>query len=283
MRILLLLFTVIYCITAHSQTEPVQEVFDEIVVSSNRTENLLIDDYKNIEIITKEAIESAAVSSLFELLQSVAGLDVRERGVHGVQADLSLRGSTFEQVLVLINGIRMSDPQTGHHSAYIPVDLKDIERIEIVKGSAARIYGQNAFAGAINIITKEKIKNQASIGLQYGENNLYGLRASAQVQNGNSNHLLSLSRNNSDGYRFNSDYNIDNIFYQGNLKTNKVDYQLMGGFTNKRFGANGFYASPDFVDQYEKVQTSIVSLGAKYKFNKGFIQSRAYWRRNQDD
>jgi iron complex outermembrane receptor protein len=81
-------------------------------------------------------------------------MDIRRRGANGVQSDVSFRGSSFEQVLLLINGIRMNDSQTGHNSLNLPVDLGDVERIEVIKGPAARRFGQNAYAGAINIITK---------------------------------------------------------------------------------------------------------------------------------
>ena len=100
-----------------------------------------------------------------EALQNVAGLDIRQRGVHGIQADVSLRGGTFDQVLILINGVKMADPQTGHHALNIPLNMDNIERIEILKGPAARIYGANAFAGAINIVTRTPDKAFVNINL----------------------------------------------------------------------------------------------------------------------
>ena len=284
MRNIFLLFILLYSsFISFSQQDSLFQVFDEIIIQTNRSQIALTEESKNIEIITQEEIIASPANSTFELLQNVAGLDVRQRGIHGVQADLSMRGSTFEQVLLLINGIRMADPQTGHHSAYIPVDLEDIERIEIIKGSAARIFGQNAFAGAINIITKKKGPSSIRVGAQYGEHNLWGLRSSINLQKGNANHRFSASRSNSEGYQYNTDYNIDNLYYEGNIDKGLMKYNILAAFSNKRFGANGFYASPDFMDQYEKVQTSIVSAGASRSFKNGFLKSRLYWRRNQDD
>ena len=92
------------------------------------------------------------VHDLQDLLKFASAVDVRQRGNNGVQADISIRGSSFDQVLILLNGIQLNDPQTGHHNLNLPVSY-DIDRIEILEGPSARLYGPNAFAGAINIIT----------------------------------------------------------------------------------------------------------------------------------
>ena len=86
-------------------------------------------------------------------MKFAAGVDCRQRGVDGVQSDISIRGGTYDQVLVLLNGIPLNDPQTGHNTLNLPVDIESIQRIEILEGPGCRIYGPNAFSGAINIIT----------------------------------------------------------------------------------------------------------------------------------
>ncbi|HBX87582.1 MAG TPA: vitamin B12 receptor, partial [Marinilabiliaceae bacterium] len=88
------------------------------------------------------------------------GVDIRERGPLGMQADVSMRGGSFDQVMILLNGINISDPQTGHHGLNLPVDLESIERVEILRGPAARVYGPNAFDGAINFVTKSSSQNE---------------------------------------------------------------------------------------------------------------------------
>ena len=107
-----------------------------------------------LDVLTATQIAQLPVATVTEALQYVPGLDLRQRGPRGVQADLSIRGGSFEQVLVLVDGIKLTDPQTGHHTLNIPVPLENVERIEVLKGPGARLYGQNAFAGAINIVTK---------------------------------------------------------------------------------------------------------------------------------
>src|SRR5690606_15934137 len=115
-------------------------------------------------------IESLPVQSVNELLSYVAGVDVRQRGPWGSQADISIDGGTFEQVTYLINGIKMNDPQSGHNSMNIPIPINAIERIEVLRGSAARVYGVNSLTGAINIITVKPNKSGAEIQLDGGTN-----------------------------------------------------------------------------------------------------------------
>ncbi|HID99484.1 MAG TPA: TonB-dependent receptor, partial [Thiotrichaceae bacterium] len=90
------------------------------------------------------------------------GVDLRERGTFGVQGDLSIRGANFSQVLILINGIKVYDPQTAHHNLDIPVSLSDVERIEILNGHGSSIYGENAFGGVINIVTNKSVTKKFS-------------------------------------------------------------------------------------------------------------------------
>src|SRR5690606_12287921 len=106
--------------------------------------------------------------SVNELLSYVAGVDLRQRGPFGTQSDVSIDGSTFDQVLVLINGVKMSDPQTGHHLTNVPIPLSSIDHIEILRGPAARIYGVNALAGAINIITRVPAQTEVSAQVYTG-------------------------------------------------------------------------------------------------------------------
>ncbi|MGZ5210331.1 MAG: TonB-dependent receptor, partial [Kaistella sp.] len=109
---------------------------------------------ENVTVITRDQLENSPAKSIEEVLAQFTGFDIRRRGGNGVQADISVRGSSFEQVLILVNGVRMSDSQTGHNSMNIPFDLASVERIEIIKGPSARSFGQNAYAGVVNIITK---------------------------------------------------------------------------------------------------------------------------------
>ncbi len=260
------------------------ENIEEVVVLEKRIEIPYSQQTRSIEVITREEIANAPVNNVQELLNYFSGIDVRQRGPHGVQADAGIRGGTFEQVLILINGIRISDPQTGHHSLNLPVDVENIERIEILKGPGSRIFGQNAFSGAINIITKKTDKTGVKGQLTYGENQLFGGKLSLAKAGKKWSHYLSGSHDQSEGYKYNTDYKIDNLFYQAGRRVAQGKIGLLAGFSNRAFGANGFYASPDYMDQYEEVQTSLVALSYDQILSEKLsMKSNFYWRRNQDE
>ncbi len=255
----------------------------EAVVLANRAPVDRQSVGHTLDIITKAELQALPITNVSEALQFVAGLDVRQRGPRGVQADLSIRGGTFDQVLILVNGIRLSDPQTGHHALNIPVPLENVERIEVLKGPGARLYGQNGFAGAINIITHPQKKQVIGLRAEAGENGLYGFGASINLPKAGVNHLLSYQRDLAQGYRHNTDFDIENIMYQGETSIGAHKLSLIAALSERAFGANGFYASASATEQFEEIQTSIVGLQHAVRDDKGSFSQRLSWRRNQDE
>ena len=282
--IFMLLFTVSASAQMDVDTSTVE--LESVVVQANRLQLPASENSRTINIITRQQIQNAPVNSIAEVLQYIGGVDIRQRGVHGVQADVSIRGGTFDQVLVLINGVKMSDPQTGHHMMNIPIDMDNIERIEVLKGPAARIFGANAFSGAINIVTKVPDEASAQIHLEGGENSLGGVTASVAFPTDNFNQYFSFGKQFSDGYRFNTDYEISNYLYQSEYKLSaNQKIEILGTFSDRKFGANRFYGnnSDAFANQYEEVQTSLFNVGYKKVGSKYSINTRFNWRRNQDE
>ena len=258
---------------------------EEVIISENRIQIPLSQKPSGIIIIGSEIIDHSAVQSVADLLHYVAGVDIRQRGSNGVQCDVGIRGSSFDQVLIMINGIRLSDPQTGHHSFNLPVDISNIDHIEVYKGSSARVFGQNAFAGAINIITKNPVGEFIRLELLGGDFGLFGGTLSASLSTGNIKNYLSVSHNRLSGYKYNTDYEITDIYYQSEAKTKYGTFSLLSGITDRKFGANGFYSGPEFKEQYESVQTSLVAFNflPVIKNRKVKLTNRFYWRRNRDE
>ena len=131
---------------------PTQKL-QEVILSSNRLEIPLRQNSKTVQILTADQIRQSGVIHVVDLLQQIAGVDIKRRGAGATQADRNIRGGTFDQTLLLIDGIKLDDAQTGHHTLNFLPPPQMIERIEIMKGPASRAYGQNAFTGAIIIVT----------------------------------------------------------------------------------------------------------------------------------
>ena len=149
---------------------------DTLVVQTTRIPLKVNETGRSINILTKEQIQELPATTFYELLQTISGIEIQSRGGFGVQGDIVMRGSTFSQVLVLIDGMRINDPLTGHFNCYVPVSNMEIERIEILKGAGASMYGPDAVGGVINIITKgfDSLKNGTSSSgtINYGANKL---------------------------------------------------------------------------------------------------------------
>ncbi len=279
--VLLIFQLTISYITAQENKNEI-ELEEVELISSPRIEILNSENSINILTISKEEIKKSTATNVSELLQQVAGLDIRRRGVEGMQADLYIRGGSFDQTLLLIDGIKVEDPQTGHHTMNMTLPLSAIEKIEIIKGAASRLYGQNAFTGAVNIITKKNIENNISLGLSAGSFNQKKASLTLQKEFEKSDLLINYSRKQSEGYRYNTDYENDEFFIKSNFKIKNQNISAIGAFNERKFGANGFYASPEAIDQYEETQASLIGFSTTFNKDKLKIKPKLYWKRNQD-
>ena len=279
----LTLFTAIFVALFQLNAQEISEQsLDSITLIGNRIDIPFKENSRTVTVITAEEIQQSAATNIAELLQQVAGIDMRRRGVAGMQADLYIRGGSFDQTLLLIDGIKVEDPQTGHHTMNMALPIEVIQRIEIIKGPAARIFGQNAFTGAINIVTKKDASKVNAIGFQLGSYDQQNAAATLGKDFGNTSVIAHGSINTSDGYRYNTDFENQNYFIKGTFNKDKTPINLIGYFTERKFGANGFYASPAAVDQYEETQSSLVGLTSVYRTEKLTLKPRIYWKRNQD-
>ena len=277
---------------------------DQVTVTGSRVPEDGRTPRYTIVTVQRTDIEQSAARSVEDLLRNVAGVDVRQRGAMGVQADISIRGGTFEQTLVLIDGVKMLDPQTAHHAMNIPLTLDDIERIEIVKGPVSHQFGPNALNGAINIITRKHSRPFARLQGMAGDFGLWEASFSGSLplklsETVSLRNRFSFLRRRSGGYLAtpswtgdirtisttntvnNTDFDITT--FSGSielLSSEKASLELTGSWTGKQFGANSFYSNR-FPTQYEETTTSLVSLVGNFDVGVP-IRVIASWRRNQD-
>lgn len=252
----------------------------EVIIKGHHSPDVYSGLSRIVHTINHETILNMPVNNIQDILEYVTALDIRQRGSHGVQADISMRGGSFEQVLILLNGVRINDPQTGHHNMNIPVSAADIERIEILEGPGSRIYGPNAFSGAVNIITREPGGNNFSGYLKGGEYGYVDLYASGGFHTGHLQNFISLRNSFSNGFVENTDFKISNIFYRGISNTDIGTIDIQAGYMDKSFGASNFYSAL-YPEQFEKIATTFTNLTYKSGSSVSYSQS-VYWRRLRD-
>ncbi len=263
--------------------QPQSDTLNNIIITSSRIDLPFKENSRTIQIVTAEDIKKLGVTNVADALQQVAGIDVRRQGVNGMQADLYIRGGGFDQTLLIIDGFKVDDPQTGHHTMNLALPIEMIKRIEIIKGPAARIFGQNAFTGAVNIVTKDSGENALIAKIHGGSFGQFNAETTGTIQLEESNHLIHFSKNFSEGYRHNTDFDNTNYVLKSQFNKNKLPIELLTSYSERKFGANGFYGIPSATEQYEATQANLVGLSTVIKKGNFTWKPRLYWRRNQDE
>jgi len=264
-----------------SQDIPQYDLSD-VIITAGRTPISFSDLARNVTVIYSKDIQLLPVSSVTELLQYVAGVDLQQRGVNGTQADVTIRGGSFEQTLIMIDGIKISDPQTAHHNLNIPLSLEQLERVEILKGQGSKVFGPNAFSGAINFITKKTRETNIGFQLSGGTYHSYNASAHGALSMGNLSNHVSLSRKRSDGYIANTNYDLVDLSYSGSLNIFSGVINAFYGYGDHKFGANSFYATK-FPKQWEQIKTNLVSLSGTFGSEELIITPKIYWRKKDDE
>ncbi len=251
----------------------------------------------NVTLVTRSMIQNMPVQNLNELLSHIAGVDIRQRGVGGVQSDIGIRGSSFDQVLILVDGVRMSDPQTGHHQMNLPIPLNAVDYIEVINGGAAHKYGLNALAGVVNIVTvlgsqKERSTSATKSKKIHMEVDVFGGVVAGRLRNTNGEYInndinynqfggrffmkgqlgklqywIGSEAQKGNGYRLNTEYLIIRNTMGMQYQSGKHTLNILGGSVNNQFGASYFYAAPRDTFAQEEVNTQFVQ--GLYKYNLG--------------
>ena len=269
-----------------------EATLDDVEVTGSRAPLALGQAARMVTVLSREDIQAAPVQSINDLLKMAVGVDVRQRGPIGAQTDVGIRGGTQEQITILLNGINICDPQTGHNAFDLPCDLSDIERIEVLEGPAGRVYGTSSLVGAINIVTKDVGCKMAEVRAEGGS---YGyLSGAGRVALGQ--HSLSANFTRSDGYSrsksgaLNSDYSGFKAFYQGHILLPAIQGGAGGeashlswhaGLSTKGFGSNTFY-SAKYDEQYENTTKLFTALQGDIVVGKWHFKPAISWNRGHD-
>ena len=258
-----------------------EEELAEVTVSGTMAPLTQLQSARIVSVLSRQDIEQAAVQSINDLFKLVTGVDVRQRGGFGIQTDISIDGGTFDQVTLLLNGIDIGNPQTGHLSADFPVSISDIERIEVLEGAASRVYGGQSFGGAINIVTRHDVGRNIELSAQGGSFGTAEGEARFSLTTGKVSNRISGGGGRSDGGTLNSSWRKGQLFYQGDYENDalKLDWQF--GFSKKSYGANTFY-SANYPDQYERNQRLMTSISAETKGRFHFTP-QVFWNRSWDN
>lgn len=248
---------------------------DKVPIEASKNEIKKRETGRNIQVVSKEEIELLPVQSVDELIRMLPGVEVQSRGGFGVQGDITLRGATFNQVMILIDGARIYDPLTGHFNSYIPVAIGEIEKIEIIKGAASAIYGPDALGGVINIITKlsSSSREESSAEVKAGSHGYIGNETAInQRLRSNLKYSLGVQFNQGPGEEFNNPnfpaissapemYNtgFKTQTYSGGIKArtngaNPWEVMFRTSYDQRNFDAKYFYTASAFDESVENIK-----------------------------
>ncbi len=277
-----------------STTTAREMMLEEVSVTGSRAPLTKGQAARMVTVLDRADIAQAPVQSINDLLKYAIGVDVRQRGPIGAQTDISIRGGTSEQIILLLNGINICDPQTGHNAMDLPVDLNDIVRIEVLEGPAGRIYGTSSLVGAVNIVTGVRSQEtgdrrndqQLDIhaeGGSYGYGNVGGRFAWEG-------HSLSANYSRSDGWsrskagKLNTDFSGSKGFYQGQYEGEAIRLNWHLGIADKGWGSSTFWASPKWQadEQYEHTTKLFSAIQARTNQSPLHLNVNIYWNQNRD-
>ncbi|MBR1792637.1 MAG: TonB-dependent receptor [Bacteroidales bacterium] len=232
-------------------------------------------------VFTHQDIQHLTASTVGELLEALPGVELRTRGVGDMQGDIVMRGGTFDQVVVLLNGVNISDAHTGHYNLDIPINLAEVNRIEVLPASALVRYGVSSFCGGINIVTGQTSHDRLDVSLSGGSHGTMSCSAGGDKQLGAWTLSAQGSYNRSDGYRVNTDYRNANLFLQAQRRDAHGAWQMQLGGQTKDFGSQDFY-SLSYPDQFESTRTLLAAIQRQQQIGRWQCDMALYGRLHRD-
>ncbi len=283
-RISIILLAMLPAAAIQAQTRT--ETIDSVKVTATRIPVALQSTARIVTLLDSMTIASTPAETVNDLLKYTLGVDVRQRGAMGMQTDISIRGGTYNQVDVLLDGINITDPQTGHNSFDFPVNICDIERIEVLEGPASRVYGTSSLLGAVNIVTRKETGNAATVSLEGGSFRSLGATASVGLVHKGGFNSISAGYQRSDGFSrnaaggLNGDFGAFKAFWHGGHEFSRRSVSWQAGISNKDFGSSTFY-SARYDDQFEHTLKAFASVKSEGKGRMHFSPA-LYWNHGED-
>lgn len=285
----MLTFANVDSVSAQTENHAKEKLYElgEVEVTGTRVPMTVSQAARMVTVLDRDDIAAVPAQSVNDLLKYAVGIDVRQRGDMGVQTDISIRGGTFDQITILLNGINICDPQTGHNAADFPVDISEIERIEVLEGPAGRVYGTSSLVGAINIVTRPDLQSGMELRAEGGSYGFFDGGGHINLTKGAFSNQFSGGFSRSDGFsrnaagRLNSDFKQAKAFYQGGYAHEKAEVRWHAGFTQKDYGANTFY-SAKYDDQFEHTCKYYTAVQAETKGDVYRFKPSVYWNRSED-
>jgi iron complex outermembrane receptor protein len=248
----------------------------ETVVVTGTYEPLSLDEIDRALRVLPARENNLVLNSLADLLRQDPSIDLRERAPNGIQADVSIRGGSFGQTLVLLNGQRLNDAQSGHHNMDIPVPLDSVSRIEVMRGSGSTMYGSDAAGGVINIVTEPPETSEIRLRTAFGNYGINQQRVSLAGAFGKLSQQLTFSRDFSTGFMPDRDYRNLDLTSTTRARTALGTSSLTLAYMDHPFGADQFYGD---YNSWENTKTWFA--GAQQTFGDSTIASFGF-RRHSD-
>lgn len=261
--------------------DSIRYTLPQITVESSRLSLSEFDMNQSVTVIQQKMLEATSPQSLEDALRLFSTLEIRRRGAEGVQTDIGIRGTTFSQQLLLLNGMKINDPQTAHHNFDLPVTLHSVKQIEIVRGPNSARFGADAFGGVINIVTSHSTP-PLSLEISGGQFGAFGASGTFGTHNRTLQSLTSVTYSRSDGFRYDTEFDILTLSSSASMNVPWGTVQFFAGYTKKDFGAFDFYSPGSNIPSHEQTQTVYSSLGSEFTFGEWKFSGSTSFRHHYD-
>ncbi|MEO6526560.1 MAG: TonB-dependent receptor [Gemmatimonadaceae bacterium] len=277
LAVLAVAFTIIAGATpALAQRPGTAHPLDTVHVTS-RTNGSLVTATRSVEVLSRDDIQHRAARSLSDILGIALGVDVQPRSP--AQADVGLRGSTYNQVVVLVDGVRVSDGQSGHYALDLAVPLAMIERVEILRGTGSALYGSDAIGGVVNIVTRTD-SSAGELGTRVGSFRGASGRAAFSGMVAGSPIRVGADVDRSNGHRPGTDYRITQLRGSTERTVGTTRISADAGTGVRQFGAADFYSPyPSYEDT--RSTTAAVRVQAPMR-SRALLSAALHTRRHSD-